>query len=370
MRGVIAFLLLLLPSVCCAETVKIEARRASCFNGYQCQQVTTYGTGVIVGTLRDGRAAVLTAGHVVQGSSAVRIVWYKSQLLAGTVLGARNDAMVDAAIVAVQIPGKFDCAEISNRVTPNADVTISGYPEAEACTRMRGTLLGSTISRVTVRQGMSGGPVFHDDKVVGIIRGHFVDGNRDSICTPGPMLRAWLIETIGYVPECDCEPPTPKPAVKPSPIASVPPPPRDDVDLSPILSRLDAISERMQRLEKMPLPKGERGPAGIMGEPGPAGPRGERGERGPIGLPGANGTPVDYAQLERLRDELAETRKELEDFKRSRLTVHILENGKVIDEETYPILGYDVDEESGMRIPRPIKLGFTEELTDAVSAKK
>ncbi len=321
--GKLILLLLLLPSMCSAETVKIEAHIQHCYNGNQCSYSTGYGTGVIVGTLNDGRAAILTAGHVVEGSSAVRIHWWKKQILAATVLGSRSDSMCDAALLAVNIPGKFFCHPISEKITPNADVRVDGYPEMESITKLWGTLSGSTIARVTVRQGMSGGPVYHDNQVVGIIRGHYTTGSRDSICTPGPMLLAWIVDTIGYIPRCDCEQPTPKPAVKPSPIAVAPPPPRDDVDLSPILARLDALDRRLQAFERLPVPSGERGP---QGPTGPMGPRGEKGDRGP------SGAPADSLELRRLRNEL-------DALKQSRIAVQIKSNGTLIDEDTYPITG-------------------------------
>lgn len=360
----IAILLLLLPSVAMAENVIIRAD-LQCTDRNQCTQQQSLGSGVIIGELTDGRAAVLTAGHVIDGSYRVRIHWYNDQLLSATVLGSRHDAMADVALLAVRIPGKFMCNEVSDKLTPNADVTVKGFPEIHQRWTTRTGPLSGRVVKVQVWQGDSGGPVLSDGKVVGIISGYDSDRRGDAICTPGPVLCSWVKETLGYIPRCDCEPQ--RPAVRPSPIAVAPPPPRDDIDLSPLLAKLELIDRRLRQLESMPLPKG---PPGIMGEPGPQGPRGERGERGPIGPPGANGTPVDYRQLDRLRDELEATRKELADFKRSRLTVQMLENGKVIDEETYPIIGYEIDEQTGAEIPKPIKFGFTEELTDAVSVKK
>jgi S1-C subfamily serine protease len=75
-----AFLLLFAPSLASAEIVGVET--VGVCNGNQCTSVTGYGSGVIVGTLRDGRAAVLTAGHVVAGSQSVHIGWYRGQRLA------------------------------------------------------------------------------------------------------------------------------------------------------------------------------------------------------------------------------------------------------------------------------------------------
>lgn len=319
--GKMILLLLLLPSVCSAETVVVHTQSQDCISGNRCAVLQGRGTGVIIGSTRDGRAAILTAGHVVAGAEQVQISWYHRQLLTATVVASRNDAMIDAALLAVRIPGEWNCNPLSDKVTPDVDVDVTGYPESQACIVMRGTLSGATISRATVRQGMSGGPVLRDGAVVGIIRGHYANGNRDSICTPGPVLCSWLRETIGYVP--GCEQPTPKPAVKPSPIAVAPPPPRDDVDLSPILARLDALDRRLQAFERLPVPSGERGP---QGPTGPMGPRGEKGERGP------SGAPADSLELRRLRNEL-------DALKQSRIAVQIKSNGTLIDEDTYPITG-------------------------------
>jgi hypothetical protein len=58
-----------------------------------------------------------------------------------------------------------------------------------------------------------------------------------------------------------------------------------------------------------------------------------------MGPPGANGTPADYRQLDRLRDELDAVREELAAMKTARIKVQIKSNGQLIDEDTYPITG-------------------------------
>lgn len=323
-RYIIAILLLLLPSIATAEVVSVQTESQQCTNGYACTVVKGYGSGVIVGTLRDGRAALLTAGHVVSGARSVHISWYKNQWLAATVLASRDDGIVDAAILAVNIPGQWECEPILETVPPTADVELWGFPDMSLEMRtFPGLLSGRTIQRVTAKQGMSGGPVIYDGKVAGIIRGHYRDGNRESICTPGPVLCAWLKETIGYVPTCKRDSP-PKPAVKPSPAAIAPPPPRDDDGR--VISMLESIDKRLRRIESMPLPTAERGEPGPPGERGPVGPRGEKGERGPAGI------PADSREIAVLRSEIAA-------MKNARVKVQIKQNGTLVDEDTYPITG-------------------------------
>ena len=349
-RKIMLFALACSPSLLYAEVVCVETSSTQCVNGYQCQQVTGRGTGVIIGELSDGRAAVLTAGHVVTGSQSVMVWWYQGQRLAATVLASRNDGMVDAALLAVRIPGPFHCAPLSDQVMPDVDVKIDGFPEMSTTVQtFRGRLSGSTISRVTVRQGMSGGPVIYDGKIVGIIRGHYADGNRESICTSGPVLCSWLRETIGYVPRCAESRPTQKPAVKPSPIAIAPPPPRDDDGIDRIVAKLDAIERRLTVIERMPIQPGERGEQGPPGERGPIGPRGEKGDRG---LPGQSAD----------RSEMARLWAEIESLKKTQLTVQMKANGIVVDEDQYPIAGYveTVDDRGNtVRTPKPIVFEFT-----------
>lgn len=350
MRELMILAVLCAASVASAEVVSVETSSTRCVNGYQCQQVTGRGTGVIIGELSDGRAAVLTAGHVVAGSQSVMVWWYQGQRLAATVLASRNDGMVDAALLAMRIPGQFHCVPLSDQVMPDVDVKIDGFPEMSTTVQtFRGRLSGCTISRVTVKQGMSGGPVVYDGKIVGIISGHYVDGNRDSVCTPGPVLCSWLRSTVGYVPRCAESRPTQKPAVKPSPIAVAPPPPRDDDGIDRIVAKLDAIERRLTVIERMPIQAGERGEQGPPGECGPMGPRGERGERG---LPGQ---PAD-------RSEMARLWAEIESLKKTQLTVQMKANGVVVDEDEFPITGYieTVDDRGNpVRTPKPIVFEFT-----------
>lgn len=353
MRELMILALLCAASVASAEVVSVETSSTRCVNGYQCQQVTGRGTGVIIGELPDGRAAVLTAGHVVAGSQSVMVWWYQGQRLAATVLASRNDGMVDGALLAVRIPGPFHCVPLSDQVMPDVDVKIDGFPEMSTTVQtFRGRLSGCTISRVTVRQGMSGGPVIYDGKIVGIISGHYADGNRDSVCTPGPVLCSWLRSTVGYVPRCAESRPTQKPAVKPSPIAVAPPPPPDDSGIDRIVAKLDAIERRLTVIERMPIPACERGEPGQPGERGPVGPQGPRGEKGDRGLLGQSAD----------RSEMARLWAEIESLKKTQLTVQMKANGIVVDEDQYPIAGYveTVDDRGNtVRTPKPIVFEFT-----------
>lgn len=368
MRGVITLLLLLVPSVAMADIVQVAVKRQVC-DGGQCRIQTAYASATTVGKNAAGETVLLTAGHVANAGDAIQIAWHTAWI-PGKVIASRHDATFDAAVITARLPGEINCDPLGEEVPDQADVMVCGFPGGE-CLQRRGVWRGTLIENVTVRHGDSGGPIVYRRRVVGVISGFVTSGARPTVCTPSREIIPWMRRSLGYMPICDCEVPTPKPAVKPNPQILVPPPPPDDD--SPVVSMLERIEQRLQRIETMPLPKGEPGPKGqpgLMGEPGPPGARGERGERGPIGPPGANGTPVDYAQLERLRVELAETRKEIEDLKAARITVQMIHNGEVVDEDTYPIRGYDEDKATGVKTPKPIKLNFDDELTDAVSVTK
>lgn len=349
------FLMLLVPSVCCADIVLV--RKQDC-NDNACT-IASYASASIIGKNRSGEAVLLSAGHFANTGETVHILWNRAWM-PSTVIASQNDDQMDLCVFSARLSGSWKCEPVSDDIPDAAVVDVCGYagPDTRTYAARRGVWRGHFIERVTVRQGDSGGPIMYRGRVVGVVRGHYTDGNRETVFTPGAVIIPWLVRVGGYVPQCDCEP-TPKPAVRPSPIAvapkPVPPPPTDEVDLSPVLAKLDAIEKRIQCLEKMPIPQGERGPPGLLGQVGP---------------PGANGTPVDYRQLDQLRGELADLRKELDDLKLARITVQMRQNGKVLDEDTYPIRGYDIDETTGFKVPRPIKLDFDDELTDAVSVTK
>lgn len=331
MRGVIA-ILLLLPSVCMAETVQVSAL-GQCANG-QC--TTSYGSASIIGKTAEGKAVLLTAGHVVDGASNIRVAWGGGHVPA-KVFASRNDDDVDAAILVAAIPGRWTCTEVSGDVPESAAVIVSGFPGDSLAvgSQRNGVWRGRYVERVTVHPGDSGGPVFYRGRVVGVVSGYRRDARQTVVCTPGASIVAWMTVTLGYVPRCECVPvPTPRPAVKPSPIAlaPAPPPPPDEVDLSPILSRLDAINARLKRLEEMPLPSAEPGQPGERGATGPVGPRGEKGDRGPAGI------ACDSREIASLREEIAA-------LKDSKVRVEIQQNGTTIDSEDYPLTG-------------PIKLDF------------
>ncbi len=232
--GKLILLLFLLPSAASAEMVVVQSQ--DCANN-RCAVQQGSGSGVIIGELRDRRAAVLTAGHVVRDATAVHIRWYEGQWLSASVLAARTDTVADLAVLAVRIPGKWTCNEVSSQLPPSsASVLVAGFPGANVpALELRGTIAGNTVQSVTARGGMSGGPVLYDGRVVGIVRGFYSQGKPDTNCTSGPVITQWLHETLGYIP-ADPHNRTAKPAVKPSRAALVPRPP-EDLPALPIVAK-------------------------------------------------------------------------------------------------------------------------------------
>ena len=137
------------------------------------------------------------------------------------------------------------------------------------------------------------------------------------------LIKPWLKQRIGYVPECCVPdappgPPTPIPEKpQPTPIPEKPQPTPIPADIS---ARLDRIEKALAGFAPLPGPQGRPGERGPAGAPGPAGP------------PGRDGASVDDARITALEKELAALKAE-------KITVRITSNGETIDEDTYPRTG-------------------------------
>lgn len=136
------------------------------------------GSGVAVGP-----HTVLTALHVVGDANSVGLVDYKGDKHTGTVLSIGRHPDIDVAVIQTEsrLPNyvEFSC-EVPKQ---GSRVVISGNPMSVSKMVTRGFVGQNHTARnkpvpldVSVGPGNSGGPVFHDGKVVGILVSAIVSG--------------------------------------------------------------------------------------------------------------------------------------------------------------------------------------------------
>lgn len=129
MRGLIAILLLLVPSIASADIVQIAHRRSVC-DGQQCRVETAYASAVTIGKNNAGDCVLLTAGHVADAGASVYVAWH-AQWIPGKVIASRHDQAFDAAVVIARLPGDINCDPLSDDVPDQAEVMVCGFPGGE-----------------------------------------------------------------------------------------------------------------------------------------------------------------------------------------------------------------------------------------------
>lgn len=313
-----------------AEVVQIIGETGQCTPAGCTAKTRFFGTGVLIGKLRDGNVAVLTAGHVVRGAAVVHVQWYGSQMLPARTLAFRDDSMVDAAILSVRIDGPYGCAQLSDEIPDGSSVQVIGFPEGigQAVTH-HGIFASRTVERIRVKQGESGGPVLYRGKCVGIVCGYYQTPPHSTVVTSGPTLVAWVRDALGYLPQCGADeqhapgPPTQQEQQRDGLVTKQ--------DIRDVIARLQAVELQLASLEP------QRGPAGPQGPPGPQGERGIMGGRGPQGERGPPGADADGRLIARLQSELASLRQDVQALQELSVTVQIREDGRIVDQDVYPI---------------------------------
>jgi formylglycine-generating enzyme required for sulfatase activity len=138
------------------------------------------GTGFIVRLKKDA-AYIVTAAHVVEGDPTPKVSFFPdaTKFVEARVLGIEggDENGLAALVVEQRIPSNVQvlCFEEHRKVSEGASVTAIGFPIAAATPWMvtQGTLSGRRGSMLTfagiVDSGNSGGPLFIEDRVVGVI---------------------------------------------------------------------------------------------------------------------------------------------------------------------------------------------------------
>ena len=184
------------------------------------------GTGCIV-QLKANAIYIVTASHVVEGSSKVDVEFFtqRNRIIPAKVIAMEGGDPTGLAVLLIEDKVSFDISvlELSGSIPGRAGdpVTTIGFPRISDVpwAVINGGIVGSTGRTITfsgsVDEGNSGGPLFKEGKIVGIItqvKGQFAYAIPTLIAQY--ILKSWgvLDEEISY------------PSVgKPSPPLSYPP---------------------------------------------------------------------------------------------------------------------------------------------------
>ena len=287
---------------------------ATFFTRATCKELTSHGSGVIIGTL-NGLPVLATCNHVVEKhiyqQSLACTVRISDQWHGVKVIGYSE--RLDLALLQVQMAGlsEIEAAEIEEQPELTADVQIVGFPQGrftkvkakyKSRSRIRrgGQMADALVANQPTDQGQSGGGLFSGDRLAGIV---FATSKDESYSTSGAelakMARHYKVKLKAKSRGVIAPPPPPE--VSPS----IPPPNwQPDPEIT---KQLREISIRLAAIEaKAAVP----GPVGPPGPPGPAGPAGK---------------DADTAAID----------KRLSALEQRGQTVQIFDAGKLISEQTY-----------------------------------
>lgn len=196
-----------------ATTVVIRATVTDC-NAQRCLPPSqAYGSGVVIGELPDGSAAVLTAAHVLRDATEVFICDENNQWQPARLVMSQQNSDMDVALLSVRLTG-VKCGYL---VEGNADteVELTGFVPQRGWRTVRGRIVvrERRVYGVVAQQGESGCPVASGDAIHGIVWGH--DGS-STLVTESSRIRLWLRSRLGYIPSCG-SPPRPPVVATPGP---------------------------------------------------------------------------------------------------------------------------------------------------------
>lgn len=300
------------------QTVRIHSQQQICVDGRTCRVERAFGTGCVIGQLRDGRVAILTAAHNLDGFNGVwRVGGKDGEVAAQVILNGKSDGL-DVALLACRMP---DCGCYSLLTQPpraDAELLVVGFPGGRSATVVKSwfRVARSRVDHCAVEQGMSGGPIYTSGHgLVGVLTGYT---DAETVYTPSWIIRPWLQQRLGYVPECPAPTP-PGPLVpKPDPISTPP----DNRDYESLLARLDAVERALSGLKAEAGPRGERGPAG------------ERGPQGVMGPTGPAGRSADAGLIVKLETDVSRLEKEIAALRATKFPVRTLRpDGSVLDQD-------------------------------------
>ena len=270
-------------------------------SGAVCQVLNGSNSGAGSGTLiwqDEKQGVVLTAKHVVGGSSRATCTFRNHEKRVGIVHTARSGA--DCAIVHIRpVPGVTPVPVAEQNPQIGAEVIAMGYGgRYEQLWAMVTKFMGlkdspprfSTIPSVFI-SGDSGGLVAYNGKLIGVIEGYTLTGQRDGHGPSVMPIRQFLTRWWPNCPPGGCQPypsypQQPSPRQRPSPQRIPVPeqPPTEPLrptqpQPKPEPQKLD--DEQIKQILDMAAMdgrfKGDKGDKGDTGQQGPQGPAGRDG---------------------------------------------------------------------------------------------
>lgn len=259
---------------------------------------TGIGSGVVIPKQSDGHWYVVTADHVISGAERCVIRWQSGQAVWATVAG-RDTARDVAALRLAELPEGATYMPIAEREPAHGDkLTWRGWHGSRREWVTGVGFLRQTVNNGNwwlwdiragdVRPGMSGGPVWTKEGLVGIISAHGTPG-REGLGPGLASVRQFLRRICPPGAECPQTPgPSPaplSPAPIPDPIPDPTPIPIPIPDPAPTPApELDYDRLARAIVEQLDLSQ-------LQGPPGPEGPSGRDGNDGPQGPPGTPARP-------------------------------------------------------------------------------
>lgn len=337
-------LLFLLPSIAQAESVYLCCSQIR--NGNQVEQL---GTAVCVG--RDGSTAILvTCRHNIADNP--RSVWLQINKRWQRCDAVSLHPTEDLAICEIQADLKVSPIADAD-LPPGSEVLVEGAGPTANRTRERiafagvvessDSLIGSSGDHAI--PGDSGGPVFSDSCVVGIVTAvEMTNGQRTpprsrremrgakSLFVPASKVRAWLETQYQCGPQ-GC-PIVVRPIVRQPMIGiGIPVGPPQVIGVAEPAPR--RYVPEGSRPSVPAQPSVTQGPAGPQGPPGPAGPPGRDGQDVSREHVEAVINAWLEANVDRMQPDITALESRLDTLERRSTRVILSEAGKVIDDETY-----------------------------------
>lgn len=291
-----------------------------------CTQVTGWGTCVCI-AVKHGRRYFLTSGHnITDGGFYICLDgWVEARVECHT-------ETPDLALVSVQDSGQGSVYSLySWQANKGTEVTFVGYPKysPRSAVVRKGSILGYANpyyvdAAIRVEHGDSGGPLLVNGSVAGVVFGRSKSNGSIAMAVDSETCLAWLrsrgFDFGNHEQDGPSRPDTPP--------GGTPPATPDNPEA--FLKLQAQISELRVLIESGAI----RGPQGPPGKDGRNGVDGKQGQPGKDGRDGVDGVTPDLTAVELRLSKLESELTTMKNWKRRMLLV---EDGNVIDDESYGI---------------------------------
>lgn len=233
-----------------AQALAIRTIERQCTaNG--CREITGTGACAYIGNI-DNRSVYLTAAHVVNDATTIRI-GYGGQWWPAKVVFKQYTDSLDYAIVETRVISAPKCFHVaSSQPTDGIDATAYGYSQGiyklrRLKAKIRVNRNGRYFSKM-VAQGDSGGPILANGQVVGIISA-IVPSRSTTIYTDSVLIRSEILRIYGRMPACRGSSIVVSPPQK-----TDPPIPKDSQEIVALKGEISKLREQLDRLSKTEIP--------------------------------------------------------------------------------------------------------------------